>query len=106
MLAGLPLGVMSRIPAPGEYRANIHQGGRFAPAVLDSTDMAICAALGPRLVADGIYLAGIDVVGGKVLEVNVTSPAGIPEINELTGSHLEEAVMDWLEQEIRARRGE
>jgi glutathione synthase len=106
MLAGLPLGVMLRIPAPGEYRANIHQGARFAPAVLDGTDRAICAALGPRLVADGIYLAGIDVVGGKVLEVNVTSPAGIPEMNKLTGSHLEEAVIDWLEQEVGTRGGE
>ncbi len=100
LLEGKPLGAMRRIPPLDDYRANIHRGAKFTRAKIDLQDEEICCHLAPRLVRDGIYFAGIDVVGGKVIEINVTSPAGIPEINRLNRSYLERVVIDWVEKKI------
>jgi len=100
LLDGKPLGAMCRIPAPDDYRANIHSGARFVGAEITPLDEKICQSLSLRLLEDGIYFAGIDVIGGKVVEINVTSPAGIPEINRLNKVNLEKIVIDWLEERI------
>lgn len=98
LLEGKPLGAMCRIPPPDDYRANIHRGARFAKAEITSRDKKICSCLAPRLIKDGIYFAGIDIIGGRIVEINVTSPAGVPEINRLNNEHLEEQIIDWVER--------
>ncbi len=100
ILAGKPLGAMCRIPPPDDYRANIHRGAKFAPAEITPLDEKICQYLSNRLLRDGIYFAGVDVIGEKIVEINVTSPAGIPEINKLNKVNLEKVVIDWLEEKI------
>jgi len=101
LLEGKPLGAMRRVPPPDDYRANIHRGAKFTRAEITPYDEKICRYLSSRLLKDGIYFAGVDVIGGKIVEINVTSPAGIPEINRLNKTYLEKAVIDWVEERIR-----
>ncbi|TET86373.1 glutathione synthase [Candidatus Aerophobetes bacterium] len=100
ILEGKPVGAMCRVPPPDDYRANIHRGAKFVPAEITPLDEKICQYLSNRLLRDGIYFAGVDVIGQKIVEINVTSPAGIPEINKLNKVNLEKVVIDWLEEKI------
>jgi glutathione synthase len=63
-------------------------------------EQKICAVVGPKLQQDGLYFVGIDVIGGYLTEVNVTSPTGIREIDRLNNS-LGEEVIAWVEQTKR-----
>jgi len=97
VLAGEPLGAIRRIPREDEHRGNIHVGGRVERTAVDARDRAICARMAPRLMADGLYFVGLDVIGGLVTEVNVTSPTGVQEIDRLDGISLEARVLDFVE---------
>jgi glutathione synthase len=94
LLGGKILGWVRRVPAAGEFRSNVNAGGRCVPCELTDSDRAICARLAPWLRKEGIVLAGIDIVGEHVLEVNITSPSCLREMNELTGSRLEKQILD------------
>jgi glutathione synthase len=98
VLDGEPLGAIRRIPREDEHRGNIHVGGRVERAPLDARDRDICRAMAPRLRADGLWFVGLDVIGGLVTEVNVTSPTGIQEIDRLEGTNLAAHVLDFVEQ--------
>src|SRR5205807_5695135 len=100
LLDGEPVGAVLRVPRSDETRANLHAGGRPERAPLDDWDREICRRVGERCRADGLYFVGIDVIGGWLTEVNVTSPTGVQEINRLEGVRLEARVVDWLEQRI------
>ncbi|HBQ17314.1 MAG TPA: glutathione synthase [Myxococcales bacterium] len=97
LLDGDPLGAILRVPQGGDLRSNIHVGGRVDAAELDDADRRIIAAVAPRLRRDGLYFVGLDVIGGKLTEVNVTSPTGIQQASRLGGENLEAKVLDWLE---------
>jgi glutathione synthase len=101
LLGGELLGWIARVPAEGEFRSNINAGGHCAPCELDDSDRAICARIGPWLVQEGIHLAGVDIVGTKVLEVNITSPSCLREMNLLNGKFLERKILDYLEARCR-----
>src|SRR6059036_1932993 len=98
VLAGEPLGAVRRIPREDEHRGNIHVGGRVERAPVDARDREICRQMAERLLADGLYFVGLDVIGGLLTEVNVTSPTGIQEIDRLDGVCLEARVLDFVEQ--------
>ena len=102
LLDGDPLGAVLRVPADGETRANLHVGGRPERAVLDADDKRIIERLRPWLERDGLHFVGIDVIGGRLTEVNVTSPTGIQEMNALDGACYETRVLarveEWLHQ--------
>lgn len=98
VLDGEPLGAIRRIPREDEHRGNIHVGGRVERAPLDARDREICREMAPRLRADGLWFVGLDVIGGLVTEVNVTSPTGIQEIDRLDGTNLAARVLDFVEQ--------
>lgn len=100
LLDGEPLGALLRVPAEGETRSNLHVGGKPRAAALDEADRAIIAAIAPRLRAQGMFFVGIDVIGGKLTEINVTSPTGMQEINALEGVSLERAVLDAAERRV------
>lgn len=102
VLDGEPLGAVLRVPREDETRGNIHVGGATVRAPLSARDRAICAALAPRLRADGLWFVGLDVIGDWLTEVNVTSPTGIQEINALDGVALERQVIDFVEQRVAA----
>jgi glutathione synthase len=94
VVEGEPVGAVLRVPQHWESRANFHVGGTAAKTPITARERAICARIGPELVAHGIVFAGIDVIGDWLTEVNVTSPTGIQEINRLDGVQLERLVLD------------
>lgn len=101
---GEPVGAINRIPTAGDYRANMHVGARVEAVDLDASDLQICEALRPSLVEWGMVFVGIDVIGGILTEINVTSPTGIREINSLYGLALEEDLVDRVLAHVHARR--
>jgi glutathione synthase len=100
LLDGDPIGAVNRIPSGAEFRGNMAVGGQVAPTTITSREIEICALLKPKLQADGLYFVGIDVIGGYLTEVNVTSPTGIREIDRLEGVRLGEKVICWLEKQF------
>jgi glutathione synthase len=103
LLEGEPLGAVLRVPAETETRANLHVGGRPEKAALDADDRRIIERLAPWLERDGLFFVGIDVIGGRLTEVNVTSPTGLQEMNALDGARYEERVIERVEQRIAER---
>ena len=98
VLDGEPLGAILRIPRDDDTRGNIHVGGRVERAPIDARDREICRQLAPRLAADGLYFVGLDVIGGFVTEINVTSPTGVQEVDRLDSVCLEAQVFDAVER--------
>jgi len=98
ILDGEPIGAVLRVPREDDVRGNLHVGGQARATELDARDHEICRTLAQRLRADGLAFVGIDVIGGYLTEVNVTSPTGIREIDRLTGDRIEARVVDWLER--------
>ncbi|MGC1392821.1 MAG: glutathione synthase [Coleofasciculaceae cyanobacterium] len=98
MLNGKPIGAVNRIPTGKEFRGNMAVGGRVAKTDITEQEQKICAVVGPKLAQDGLYFVGIDVIGGYLTEVNVTSPTGIREIDRLSGTNLGEEVITWVEK--------
>ena len=103
LVDGEPLAAVLRVPAEGEVRANLHVGGRAAKASLDATDQAIVERLRPWLKRDGLFFVGIDVIEGKLTEVNVTSPTGIQEMSALDGVDYPERVIEAAEALAKTR---
>lgn len=102
LVDGDPIGAVLRVPAAGETRANLHVGGTPARAPLDDRDRLIVERLRPHLLRDGLFFVGIDVIGGCLTEVNVTSPTGIQEVNALEGARLEHQVIEAVERKVRS----
>ncbi len=96
LLNGEPIGAVNRIPTGQEFRGNMAVGGRAAKTEITEREQQICAQLAPTLQRDGLVFVGIDVIGGYLTEVNVTSPTGVREIDLLDGKQLGRQVMDWL----------
>lgn len=103
MLNGEPIGAMRRVPSDKDVRSNIHTGGKEVKHSITKEEKALCRALGPQLVRDGLYLAGLDVINGKLIEVNVLSPGGITRINKLNRTRLQKNVIDFIENVVSAR---
>ncbi len=105
LVDGEPLCAVLRVPAPDDARGNLHVGARPMPTTLDDRDRAIIDQLGPHLRENGFFLVGLDVIGGWLTEINVTSPTGILEANKLYDAHFETAVLEKLEAKAKERRG-
>lgn len=97
LVDGAPVGGVLRIPADGDARANFHAGGSALKTSLTSREQEICEAIGPALKERGLLFVGIDVIGNYLTEINVTSPTGIQEINELDGIQIEKLIWDAIE---------
>jgi glutathione synthase len=96
MLNGKPIGALRRVPAKGDVRSNISAGGSVEKYKLTKGDRRLCDAIGRKLVKDGIYFAGLDIIEGKLIEINVVSPGTIKDINRLYGVKLQTKVIDYL----------
>jgi glutathione synthase len=103
MLNGEPIGAMRRVPASDDIRSNVHAGGTVAKHILTKEELRICKKVGKRLVADGLYFVGLDIINNKLIEVNVCSPGGITRINKLNRVRLQEKVLDFVEEVVRAK---
>ena len=104
MLNGKPIGALRRRPAKGDARSNISAGGTVEKYKLTKEDKLLCNKIGEKLVRDGIYFAGLDLIGGKLIEVNVMSPGTITDINKLNNVKLQEKIIDYLEAVVPQRR--
>jgi glutathione synthase len=102
LLDGEPIGAVLRVPSKEEVRSNLRVGGTAVKAELDDADKKIIRTLAPRLRQDGLWFVGIDVIGGKLTEVNVTSPTGIQQMTRLDGVVYSDQVIEWLEQNVAA----
>lgn len=102
MLNGEAIGAMKRVPGSEDHRSNVSAGGSVQRHALTKEEKALCRQIGPKLVKDGLYFVGIDVIGGKLVEVNVMSPGGITYINKVYKNKykVEEKVIDFLESKV------
>ncbi|MEK7884816.1 glutathione synthase [Methyloversatilis sp. NSM2] len=89
---------LARIPKAGETRGNLAAGGRGVAQPLSESDLAIARKLGPVLAARGLLLVGLDVIGDRLTEINVTSPTCFVEITEQTGFDVAAMFVDALER--------
>jgi len=101
LLNGEPIGAVNRIPTGNEFRGNMAVGGRVAQTAITDREHEICTQLAPTLQHDGLFFVGIDIIGGYLTEVNVTSPTGIREIDRLDGIQLGQQVIEWV---VRTRQ--
>ena len=93
---------MLRVPTAEESRANFHVGGLARQAPLSEADRKIISQVGPFLKEQGLFFVGIDVIGTKLTEINVTSPTGVQEINALDDTNLEAVFIDRVEALVAA----
>jgi glutathione synthase len=101
LLNGNILGVVLRMHEDGEHRNNFYAGGKPMPTKITANDKKIVALLKPHLQKLGLYFVGIDILGDYLIEVNVTSPTCLQEMNRLYNVRLEEKVIAFVEKLIQ-----
>jgi glutathione synthase len=101
LLNGEIIGAMRRKPKKGDFRTNVHAGGEVFAHQVTARERRICQVIKDKLVDDGLYFVGIDIIDGKLVEINCVSPGGIPRINQLNHVRLERQVIDFIEQKVR-----
>jgi glutathione synthase len=105
LLNGEILGAMRRKPKKGDFRTNVHAGARVFRHEISDVEKEICETIRDRLITDGLYFVGIDLIGDKLVEINCVSPGGIPRINRLNGEQLETEVIDFIERKVMGKNG-
>ena len=100
ILNGEPIGAMKRIPGSDDHRSNVSAGGTVAKHSMTKEEKALCKQIGPKLVKDGLFFVGIDVIGGKLVEVNVMSPGGITYMNKVYKTKIQCKVVDFVESKV------
>ncbi|MDR3476097.1 MAG: glutathione synthase [Devosia sp.] len=98
LVDGEPVAGLNRVPAEGDARSNMHAGGRPELSPLTQREREICAAIGPALKSRDLIFVGIDVIGGYLTEINVTSPTGIREIKRFGGPDIAPMIWDAIEK--------
>ena len=100
LLDGEILGAINRIPQKGEIRSNMHVGGKAVATELSIDEIKICEQIGSTLKEHGQIFVGIDVIGGKLTEINVTSPTGLQELEKFENKNLASKVWDKIISKI------
>jgi glutathione synthase len=107
VLDGAPLGVVRRVATGEDFRCNMATGAVPVADTVTDEDRAVCERLAPYLALHGLRFVGLDLIGGWLTEVNVTSPTGVREIDALSGSQLAHEIIEWAEASCpRARQNE
>jgi glutathione synthase len=100
LLNGEPIGALNRLSSGSDFRNNMATGGTVAQTSITAREQEICTHLADKLRQDGLIFVGIDVIGGFLTEVNVTSPTGVREIDRLDGTRLGKQVIEWVEKAV------
>jgi glutathione synthase len=95
---------LRRVAAKGDIRSNIHAGGKAEAVEIGRTELRVAEIIRPKLIADGMFLVGIDIVGDKILEVNVFSPGNLKSCSTLAGVEFSEAIIDSVERKVEIRK--
>ncbi len=98
LVDGEPVGAINRVPLEGETRSNMHAGGTPMKVGLTDRDREICARIGPVLRDKGQVFVGIDVIGGWLTEINVTSPTGLQEMERFDGTNVTARIWEAIER--------
>ena len=97
LIDGEPVGAINRVPDEGDARSNMHVGGKAVETMMTEREREICDRIGPSLRERGFVLVGIDVIGGLMTEINVTSPTGVREVKKFGGADISALFWDALE---------
>jgi glutathione synthase len=100
LLNGEPIGAVRRVPDAKDHRSNLSAGGSYQKHTLTKHEINICKRIGPKLVNDGLYFVGIDVINGKLIEVNVMSPGGVVPVNKMNKTKVQRKVVDFIEEKV------
>ena len=90
-----------RVRSGGDMRSNIHAGGSKAAAEIDSTALHIAEIVRPKLVQDGMFLVGLDIVGDKLMEINVFSPGGLGSAQQFEKTNFSKTVIEAIERKVQ-----
>src|SRR5690349_6181540 len=110
LMNGRPLAVdgkyaaLRRVAAKGDIRSNIHAGGKAEAVEIGKVELRVAEIIRPKLIADGMFLVGIDIVGDKILEVNVFSPGNLKSCSTLAGVDFSEVILDSVERKVEIRK--
>src|SRR6185312_16225917 len=96
-------GAVNRVPAEDDLRSNMVRGGAAKGTEITAKEREICKRIGPELKRRGLLFTGIDVIGGWLTEINVTSPTGIRAIQKLGGPDVAKMIWDAIEQKRKKR---
>jgi glutathione synthase len=102
---GEPVGAVLRVPAAAEARGNLHVGGRAVKTTIDARDREIIDTVAPFLRSHGQILVGLDVIGGMLTEINITSPTGVRQASRLDDKNVAAPILDCFQRMARALRG-
>jgi len=91
---------LRRVASAGDIRSNIHAGGKAEAVEVGATELRVAELIRPKLVADGMFLVGIDIVGDKILEVNVFSPGNLNSCSRLAGVDFSGPILDAIERKV------
>ncbi|WP_026480398.1 glutathione synthase [Ahrensia sp. 13_GOM-1096m] len=100
LIDGKPVGAINRVPAESDTRSNMHVGGQAVETTMTERELEICARIGPELEKRGLTLVGIDVIGGLMTEINVTSPTGVREVKKFGGADIAALFWDAIEAKL------
>ncbi len=101
LVAGKPVPYMlARIPSDHDFRGNLARGGRGEPRELGAIERQLAETVGPELLRRGILFAGLDVIGDRLTEVNVTSPTCVRELDQAYGINICADLFDAIEQQL------
>ena len=100
LVDGEPVGAINRVPAENDARSNMHVGGRAEHSELTKREQEICERIKPALKEGGFIFVGIDVIGDYMTEINVTSPTGIREVKNFSGTDIAALVWDAIEKRL------
>ncbi len=105
LIDGEAVGGFDRIPLGDDARSNMRVGGTARASRLSDADMRICKAIGPELRRLGLVLVGLDVIGGRLTEVNVTSPTGVQVLKRFDGTDAASLFWDAAERRLAEQKG-
>ena len=95
---------LRRVAAKDDIRSNIHAGGKAEAVEIGETELKVAEIIRPKLMADGMFLVGVDIVGDKILEVNVFSPGNLESCSKLAGVDFSETVIEAIERKVDIAR--
>ena len=103
LLDGEPIGAILRKPRSHDHRANMAVGGVVEPTEITDNEREICGAIAPRCRQLGLYLVGLDIIGERLTEINITSPTGLQEIQAMEQSDPAGRIIAWSESFAASR---
>ena len=103
LVIGGKYAALRRVAAKDDIRSNIHAGGKGEAVEIGKTELRVAEIIRPKLIADGMFLVGVDIVGDKILEVNVFSPGNLKSCSSLAGVDFSEKVIESVERKVEIK---